>query len=96
MAWKEVQSGNTWISEKEGDSIEGELLAVREGSYGNKVYDVRLSDGEVTTVFGTVVLESLMAQASIGQKVKIEYVGLKPSKIKGRNPTKLFKVFLEE
>jgi len=92
--WKKVEPGNVWKEENEGDSIEGTLKNIREGNYENKVYDIETEEG-LRTVFGSVVLDDRMAQVELGQKIKIVFTGTSPSKVPGRNPTKLYDVFVK-
>ena len=97
MAYKEVESGNVWKPEKDGDFVEGVLKAARKSDMfeGNFVYDLETKNGLVS-IFGTAVLNSRMQQTKVGDKLKIQYVGTDLPKIKGHNPTKLFKVFKDE
>ena len=83
----EKQEGGDWQStqgiihrfEKAGDSLEGELVQVRDGQYfrpdgaKSKVYDIKTESGGVETCFGTMILERLMGSVKIGQQVKIVF-----------------------
>lgn len=93
--WNKVEPGNVWKEEKEGDSIWGTLKNIREGNYDNKVYDIETEEG-LRTVFGSVVLDDRMAAVKMNQDVKIVFTGTSPSKVPGRNPTKLYDVFTKD
>lgn len=81
--------------EKEGDAIQGVLVGVEKAAnYENKIYKIKTSEGKITAVFGTTILEQLMDAASLGQEVQIILKGFKENKIKGRNPIKLFEVYI--
>jgi len=79
---------------KKGDSIEGTLEGIEEGKqFGNKVFKIKDTSGELWAVFGTAVLETNMNGVPIGSEVKIIFTGEQPPKKKGQNPLKLFDVF---
>ena len=100
-----AEAGGDWTStqgvvhrfEKTGDSIEGELVQVRDGNYfrpdgsKSKVYDIRTEAGGVETCFGTMILERLMGSVRIGQQVRIVFRGLVSTR-SGRE-AKNFEVF---
>jgi len=93
MAWKEIKGGDV-IRLEVGESIEGKLLAVRQGEFA-KVYDIETKDGK-KTLFGSAVLDSRMAEVKVGDRVKIERLEDELPKVKGHNPTKMYRVFVEE
>jgi len=94
--WEERTGGAPfWRPNQEGDSIEGTLIKVRKGTYGD-VYDIETKDGEMITVPSSAVLANRISEADEGKYIRIVFDGLQQSKIKGRNPTKLFKVFFRK
>ncbi len=97
MAYKEVESGNIWKPEKDGEFVEGVLKAARESDMykGNFIYDLETKAG-IVSIFGTAVLNSRMQRTKVGDKLKIVYEGTELPKVKGHNPTKLFKVYKDE
>ena len=78
--WKSTQ-GAIRRFENPNDSIEGELVQIRDGNYfrpdgsKSKIYDIKSASG-VETVFGSMILERQMGAVKIGQPVKIVYKGL--------------------
>lgn len=82
--------------EKEGDSIKGILLDAEESkSYDNMVYKIKRSDDNKTvTIFGTTVLDSKLKLVPVGKEVVILMSGEKESS-KGKNPIKLFDVYVK-
>jgi hypothetical protein len=92
--FEERTGGYFWKPTNEGDSVEGNLVKVRKGQYGD-VYDIETKDG-TTTVPSSAVLANRISMADEGKYVRIVFDGLQQSKIKGRNPTKLFKVFFKK
>jgi hypothetical protein len=92
--FEERTGGAFWKPANEGDSIEGTLVKVRKGQYGD-IYDIETKDG-TSTVPSSAVLANRIILSDEGKYVRIVYDGLQQSKIKGRNPTKLFKVFFRK
>jgi hypothetical protein len=93
--WEKVEK-EIFKFEKEGDFIEGKLLAVVDSpTYSNKVYTIETKQGN-KTVFGTVVIDSQMQLVKMGQMIKILYVGEKSSDKKGYNPIKLFEIYVKK
>ena len=93
--YEERKSGTFWKPEEEGDAVEGVLVKVREAQYGD-VYDIELEDGTISTVPTSAVLKNRISSADEGKHIRIVYDGQQQSKIKGRNPTRLFKVFFKK
>ena len=92
--WQERTGGVFWKPQNEGDYVEGTLIKVRAGQYGD-VYDLETKEG-VQTVPSSAVLANRLGVADEGKYIRIQFDGLQQSKIKGRNPTKLFKVFFRK
>jgi len=73
--------GDVFRFEKDGDSLEGKLVAIRDGSYyrpdggKSRIYDIETKEG-VKTIFGTMVLERNMASVEVGSEVKVIFKGL--------------------
>jgi len=80
--------------ENPGDKVFGVLIAKEKGAnYNNDVFKIKQSDDNIVTVFGTTVLESMMAGIKIGDTVKIVYTGTKENPKSEQHPIKLFEVF---
>ena len=92
--FEERTGGVFWKAQEEGDSIEGTLLKVRQGQYGD-VYDIETREG-TQTVPSSAVLANRISATDEGKVIRIVFDGLMQSKIKGRNPTKLYKVFFKK
>jgi len=98
---KKMEKTNNWNKiedtifkfEKDGDSIEGILMAKEDGrSYGNEVYKIK-KDEKIFSIFSTVVLASQMSKVNIGEEIKIVFMGEKENDKKGQNNIKLFEVY---
>jgi hypothetical protein len=94
--WHSTQ-GEVFRFEKDGDSIEGQLVQIRDGNYfrpdgsKSKVFDIKVPSGQTKTIFGTMILERMMGAVKIGQMVKVVSRGVVKTRT-GRN-AKQFEVF---
>ena len=81
-----------WTYNKDGDFIEGVLVQKQEkvGVNESMLYSIETPNG-VKSVWGATILDSRMALAKVGDKIKITYKGTAEAK-KGKNPAKIFKV----
>ena len=94
--WKKQEGASIWLPEKEGDTLEGEVVSVNpEGLYGVQ-YTVKKSDGEQMLTPSHKVLQNRMSKAKVGTKLKIEFMGEEVNKTKGQNPTKMYDVYFDE
>ncbi len=79
--WKSTQ-GTVHRFENPNDSIDGELVQVRDGNYfrpdgsKSKIYDIKVPSGTIETVFGSMILERQMGGVKLGQPVRIVFKGL--------------------
>ena len=83
--------------DKKGDSIEGVLISIQEnvGTNASKVYNIKKSSGDVMSVWGSAVLDGLMALIEVGSQIRITYQGLGDAK-SGKNAPKLFEVEVDK
>jgi hypothetical protein len=89
--WKEVSRG-TVASLELGQTVEGTLKEVREGSFGN-IYDLQTKDG-VQSIFGKALLDSKLSNIPVGKKVRI--TRLPDVKVKTGRVAQDFKVEVDE
>lgn len=96
MTYEEVNP-EEWKYDKDGDFIEGHLLAKRSDVGANKsmMYSIETLEGENKNVWGSAILDSRMDLIKIGSKIKITYKGLGEAK-GGHNPPKIFKVEVDK
>lgn len=99
LAWVEIKpEGETssfdpkWEYLKE-KILEGVFIGVKDnvGKHHSNVYTIEMKDGSRKTVWGSTVLDERMKNLVVGEEVKIEYLGDKPTD-KG-NPYHDFTVF---
>ena len=83
----------TIIFENVGDEVVGFLHDVRHdiGQYSKTVYTIEQMDGVKIDIFGTTVLDKLMADVEIGDPVLIRYLGMATTR-NGRNQYHKFQV----
>jgi hypothetical protein len=78
-----------------GEYVEGIYLGMQEGIGPNKskLYNFRMPDAQIVSVWGGTVLDSRMAmmQPPVGSTVKIVYVG-DGNKKPGQNPPRIFAI----
>ena len=81
--------------EQPGNYVVGEYLGMQEkvGPNASRLYNLRLDDGEVVSVWGATVLDNRMdlLRVPAGARLTIIFVGESEPK-KGQNPAKIFKV----
>jgi len=95
MTYKEINP-EMWNYEKDGDFVEGILVAKEPEIGENKswMYNIETPEG-VKNVWGSAILDSRMKFAKVGDKIKITFKGLGESKA-GRNAPKIFKVEIDD
>lgn len=89
--WEEIGIKDYW-QPKPGETIEGKITSVDEGTYG-KQYTIKTDDGEEKTTPSHKVLQNRLDTLQKGDKIKIVYEGEEPPTVKGNNPTRIYKVF---
>lgn len=95
MTYEEINPTD-WKYDKEDDFIEGVLLRKEEdvGVNNSMLYSIETPEG-VKSVWGATILDSRMAFAKVGDKIKITYKGLAEAK-GGKKPAKIFKVEVDK
>jgi hypothetical protein len=92
--WEKQESTGIWIPTEEGDTVEGTVLDIVEGSYGLQ-YVINADDKEIRTP-SHKVLQNRMAKVKKGDTVRIVYDGEEPPSVKGQNATKIYSVFVKK
>ena len=95
MAYEEINP-TEWKFDKDGDFIEGVLVQKQNDVGVNKsmLYSIETPEG-VKNVWGSAILDSRMAFANVGDKLKVTYKGLGEAK-GGHNAPKIFKVEVDK
>ena len=55
-----------------------------------------LHNGEKAQFNGTTVLDRILAEAQPGDELIITFMGTEPNKMKGKNPTKIFEIVVDD
>lgn len=84
-----------WKPEHSGEEIIGEIVSKGDGQFGTE-YTLKQEDGTVIKTPGHKVLLMRMANAKIGDEVKIVFTGFEPPKQKGWKQTYLYDVFIKK
>jgi len=95
MAYEEQVGMSFWNPEQEGETVEGVVEEIIDGDYG-KQYTIKKDDGEQITTSSHAYLQNRMKKVKVGDKVKMVYEGEEAPTVKGRNPTKKYKVFIDK
>jgi hypothetical protein len=93
--WKEVEDSNFWNPEKEEDSIEGIIIKSEKDDYGIKV-TIETNDKKQIVLPSHKVLQNRLQGTKIGDLIKVVFVKKELPKVKGHNPTNIYKVFIKE
>jgi len=94
--WTKIES-TIFKFEKKGDEIEGQYISKEQSAnFNNEVYKIKDASGETFSVFGTVVLQSLMSSVKIGTNVRIVFTDVKKNEKKGQNDIKMFEVYTRD
>ena len=89
--WEEVKdTGCFWSPEKEGDEVEGVITSMSEDNYGLRV-TLKTKENEIVLP-SHAVLQNRIKSCKVGDVVKVIFEKKELPKIKGRNPTNIYKV----
>lgn len=71
-----------WKPTQDGDTIEGTLVKSQSnvGPNNQWVYDIKVTDGTVFSVWGKQVLDGQLSTVPVNSYIKIEFIGKKTSK----------------
>ena len=91
--WKEL-TGSRWNPTTEGEEIGGCVVHI-ETEQNGKVYTISYNaKGDTIITPAHRVLQDRMISVKVGDVVNIIYKGEVPSKVQGKNPTKIYKVLI--
>lgn len=94
MAWVEQEGAGIWLPKEKGDELTGEVVGVDDGLYG-KQYVIKNDKEELKTP-SHKVLQGRLVNVKIGDRVKLVYSGESAPAVRGQNPTKIYKVYIEK
>ena len=85
---------NIWLPSIPNEKIIGVVVSIRSGDYGNQYLLENKSVGLRTWTPSHKVLQYRMEKVQVGDTIKIVYVGQEPPAVRGRNPTRMYQVWL--
>lgn len=89
--WEEVKESNFWTPEKEGDSVEGVITIMEQDNFGLKV-TIEQPGNKSIVLPSHKVLQMRLKNCKVGEQIKVIFERTELPKIKGHNPTKIYKV----
>lgn len=91
----EQKGGSIWLPLDVKEVLEGTVKEINEGEYG-KQYTIEKENGEMLVTPSHRALVGRMVKVKVGDTVRLTFTGEELPKVKGHNPTKLYKVEVEE
>jgi hypothetical protein len=89
--WEEVPAMlDIWLPEASGETLQGVVLEKKDGQYGPQ-WLIKTSSGDFWTP-SHKVLQARMNSVPIGDEVRIERTESLPPKVRGQNPTTMYRV----
>ncbi len=95
MSWEEQKGSEFWMPKESGESLEGKVIQIFQGNYGN-LYIIEKDDGNRIVTPSHKLLQSRLQKVKEGDVVKVVYEGEEPPTQKGHSPTKIYKVYVEK
>jgi len=92
--WEEVADSNYWNPVIEGESVEGIITLVNKDDFGLKV--TIESNGKAIVLPSHKVLQSRLQTCKVGDMIKVIFEKKELPKIKGHNPTNIYKVLTKK
>lgn len=94
--WKKLDPGNAHNFEETPELL-GTFVGVQEkaGMNGSNLYSLETADGKKVDFWGSTVLNRVMKLASVGDELKIHYLGMEKNAKNGRE-YKNFEVLVAE
>lgn len=94
--WKEIETNmNIWKPEKPGEEIEGEVISKENDETFGLQVEIKTPSGENFKLPSHRALQSRLRDVKVGDYVKAQLTEELPPKIRGHNPTKIYKVFVK-
>jgi len=94
--WVKLEMAPIWNYKEEGTgaTLEGVLTNIEtdKGANHSNIYTFQKADGESLAVWGTTVLDGRLGSLTIGEEVKIRYLGLSKAG-PGKKPYHNFEVY---
>jgi len=92
--WQEVPD-NFWSPEKEGESVEGVIVNIQKEEFGLRT-TIETADKKQVILPSHKVLQSRLSSCKVGDMIKVIFEKKELPKIKGHNPTNIYKVLTKK
>lgn len=89
--WEEIRESNFWSPKNKGEAVEGVIISMETDNFGLKV-TVEQSDKKMVVLPSHAVLQSRIKNCKVGEIIKVIFEGQDLPKVKGRNPTNIYKI----
>lgn len=83
-----------WLPKEKEEFIEGEVVEISDGQYGRQI-TLKNEAGDTNTTPSHKVLQSRLSEIKMGDWIRVVYKGEELPKLKGHNPTKIYKVLID-
>lgn len=94
--WEEVRGeSNLWLPVKEGESIEGVIVSMNQGQYGIQT-TIETQEKKMVALPNHKVLQNRLVNCKVGELIKVIFEKEELPKIRGQNPTKIYKVLTKK
>lgn len=91
--WEEEKGIQWWMPETEGEMLVGRIVKTRQDDFGGLQYYIKTENGDVLSTPSHKWLQNRLAEKKVGDVVAIRYEGEEAPKVKGHDPTKVYRVF---
>jgi hypothetical protein len=92
--WEEVADSNYWNPEKEGEEVEGIITSINKDDFGLKV--AIENKGKSIVLPSHKVLQNRLQNCKVGDMIKVIFEKKELPKVKGHNPTNIYKVLTKK
>lgn len=94
--WNELKGeSNMWIPQKEGSEVQGVIISMMQQQYGIQVI-IEDKDHRQITLPSHKVLQSRIKDCKVGELIKVVFVKQELPKVRGQNPTNIYKIYKKE
>ena len=92
---KVENEGSFWKPLEIGEKVQGELIDVTEGNFGD-IYKLKTDSGDEILLPSHAVLLNRMKNANIGDHIGVILVDKELPKVKGQHPTMMYDVYINK
>lgn len=90
--WEELSSGDIWKPEKKGETLIGTIIFYEKDPEMGDFWVILDKNNDEFRTPSHIILQKKMRKVIKGDVVRLTFEGEEAPKLKGRSPTKLYKV----